>query len=74
MAGAGNHFSVNVFNPDIAMNMIATAPTEFPDTEIWFRLSGQISQEGYQMIVNDMILSNTTRNRADRIVDRKSVL
>ena len=71
MAGAGNHFTVNVFNPDIAMNMIATAPTEFPDTEIWFRLSGQISQEGYQMIVNDMILSNATRNRADRIVNQR---
>ena len=50
---------------------MATAPIEFADTEIWFRLSGQISKEDCQRIVNDMILCNATRNRADRIIDQR---
>ena len=49
---------------------MTTAPIEFADIEIWFRLSGQISKEDYQRIVNDMILCNATRNRADRIIDQ----
>ena len=50
---------------------MATGPIEFADIEIWFRLSGRISKEDYQRIVNDMILCNATRNRADRIIDQR---
>ena len=51
---------------------MATAPTKFADTEIWFCLFGRISIEDYQKIVNDMILCNATQNRADRIIDQRS--
>ena len=50
---------------------MATAPIEFADIEIWFCLFGRISKEDYQRIVNDMILCNATRNRADRIIDQR---
>ena len=32
---------------EVALNIMATAPTEFANTEIWFRLSGRISKEDY---------------------------
>nr|POE91242.1 hypothetical protein CFP56_40483 [Quercus suber] len=67
---AGNHFTVHVLDPEVALNIMATAPTEFTNAEIWFRLSSQISEEVYQRIVNDMILCNATRNQADRIIDQ----
>ena len=53
------------------MNIIATAPIEFTNTEIWFRLSGQISKEDYYKIINDIILCNAIRNRVDRIIDQR---
>nr|POE91240.1 hypothetical protein CFP56_40481 [Quercus suber] len=68
---AGNHFTVHVLDPEVALNIMATAPTEFADTKIWFHLSSQISKEVYQRIVNDMILCNATRNRVDRIIDQR---
>jgi len=66
---AGNHFTIHVFNLEVALNIMATAPTKFADIEIWFRLSGRISKEDYPRIVNDMILCNVTQNQADRIID-----
>ena len=50
---------------------MATTPIEFADIEIWFCLSGRISKEDYQRIVNDMILRNATWNRVDRIIDQR---
>ena len=70
MTMAGNHLIVHILEPEVVLHIMATTPTEFADTEIWFCLSGWISKEGYQRIVNDMILCNVTRNRADQIIDQ----
>ena len=40
MTMAGNHLIVHIFEPEVALNIMATTPTEFADTEIWFCLSG----------------------------------
>ena len=66
----GNHFIVHVFDPEVALNIMATAPTKFTNTKIWFCLFGPISKVDYQRIVNDMILCNATQNRADRIINQ----
>ena len=71
MKMAGNHLIVHIFEPEVALNIMATTPTEFADTEIWFCLSGRIPKEGYQRIVSDMILCNATKNQADQIIDQR---
>ena len=40
MTMAGNHLIVHIFEPEVALHIMATTPTEFADTVIWFCLSG----------------------------------
>ena len=47
MTMAGNHLIVHILEPEVVLHIMATTPTEFANTEIWFRLSGWISKEDY---------------------------
>ena len=40
MTMAGNHLIVHILEPEVVLHIMATTPTEFADTEIWFCLSG----------------------------------